>query len=77
MTAPHIQSPNVKPTTVYHKQALHKGDVWQAKTKSVSPDKPVLSDSAKMQSKGQWIEFIMSDDSGKPKTVKAWVPSLN
>lgn len=67
---------NVKQSTVYQKQALNKLDKWLVKP-SVSANNNLKANVKPSQSKGQWIEFVMSDELGKPKTVKAWVPSQN
>ena len=67
----------IKQDIVYHKQSLHKSGVWKAKSENSSVENVKISNELPNQSSGQWVEFIMSDESGKPKTVKAWVPNLN
>ncbi|KAI3814375.1 hypothetical protein L1987_19128 [Smallanthus sonchifolius] len=67
----------VKQSTVYHKQSLHKEHVWKAKSDDASDDGTSKSGGCSKSPQGQWMDCTVVDESGKSKTVKAWVPNLN
>ncbi|KAI3724985.1 hypothetical protein L1987_64755 [Smallanthus sonchifolius] len=67
----------VKQSTVYHKQSLHKQHVWKAKSDDASDDCTSKSSGCSKSPQGQWMDCTVVDETGKPKTVKAWVPNLN
>jgi len=66
----------VKQDIIYHKQALHKARILRTKSEN-PPTAKGKEETSKTVSPGQWIEFVMFDVNGKPKTVKAWVPNQN
>jgi len=75
--AGHTPSPDVDQVSGYDKRALNTKKVWQARPKSVNAEKTDQSTNPSVSSDGQWIEFKLVDENGKPKTMKAWVPTQN
>ena len=71
-------SPKVNKSTVYSKKLTHPNQTWQTKSVgSAEVKKPNVESVSVQKPPGQWIEMIILDEAGKPKTVKAWVPTLN
>ena len=55
--------------------------IWKPKSESNSCDASSsgnkFAEPPTTAGKGSWVEFVVMDDLGRPKTVKAWVPPLN
>ena len=46
-------------------------------SKRSSGSESTFGPSAPSRSKGFWTEMSFTDENGKPKTMKAWVPHVN
>jgi len=66
----------IKQDLIYHKQALHRAGIWRSKSEN-PPEIKVETEQSESANPGKWMDLIMSDVDGKPKSVRAWVPNQN
>jgi len=66
----------VLPYNVYQKKPLSRQQVWRPK-ETTSCSKNEGCERKSPSPSGEWVNVIRHDTQGKPKTVRAWVPTAN